>query len=93
MKGIRRLKRFWTVPLEPLACTVKVSLVKPVGVPAMVPVEELSDKPPGSPPLVTDQVQPVPHPAAARVCEYATPIVPCGRTPLVAIANGSTLMV
>ena len=46
---------------------VKVLLADPVLVPVIAPVEELSDNPPGSPPFGRDQVQPVPHPAAARV--------------------------
>src|ERR1039457_1193850 len=93
LDGTKRLNRFCTVPLEPLACTRKALSLRLVGVPEMAPVVELSDNPFGRTPLGLNQVQPVPHPGATSVCEYGMPIVPCGRTPPVVMANGSTLMV
>jgi hypothetical protein len=57
---------------EPESVTLKprVVLVGAAGVPAIVPVDALSDRPVGSVPAVNCQVYaPVP-PVAARVCEY-----------------------
>src|SRR5258708_1568249 len=65
-------------PVASVTVTVKFDDPIAVGVPAMAPDED-SVKPAGSDPEVTIHVSGATAPAAARVCEYATPMVPGGR--------------
>jgi hypothetical protein len=62
-----------------LACIVKVSLPDVVGVPVIVPVGALSERPPGRTPLMMLYVYGETPPDAVMVWEYATPTVAVGR--------------
>ena len=68
------------------AVTVKLDVPLVEGVPLIVPLGE-SDKPAGSLPSVTDQVNAVACCVAVNVCEYVTPITPFG-TDVVVILGG-----
>jgi hypothetical protein len=74
------------------ARTVNEATAAEVGVPVMAPVEELSDKPAGSDPEMTDQVKLDGLPVAAKLCEYAAPIVPPGNE-VVVMVGGVVVMV
>jgi hypothetical protein len=65
----------------PVSVTLKVSEAVPaaVGVPAMTPVEELSESPAGRVPDVMLQVSGDVPPLAANVCEYGVPTLPAAR--------------
>jgi len=67
---------FGATPFE--ACTVNEAAPIDVGVPVISPVEELSAKPLGKDPEMTDQVKLDGFPVATKVCEYAAPLVPPG---------------
>jgi len=79
----------------PLSLTVTLNEELPavVGVPPITPVEAFRDKPAGSEPLATVQLPygGVP-PAAASVCEYATPTSPLGSEAVV-ISGPATIVI
>jgi hypothetical protein len=62
------------VPWESVTRTVKFEVPAVVGVPEIVPVDELSDRPAGRLPEMTDQLYGVTPPVATSVWLYATPI-------------------
>jgi hypothetical protein len=64
-------------PLESVTRIVKLKTPGEVGVPLMAPLAKL--RPGGSDPEMSDHVYGRLPPAAAIVCEYATPTAPCGR--------------
>ncbi len=65
------------------ALTVNVEVPAIVGVPVIAPLEEFSVKPAGSVPDNTDHV--TPEVFAARVAEYAVPVVAAGRLVVVIV--------
>ena len=67
------------------ARTVNAPTDTNVGVPVIAPVEELSDKPVGKDPDMTAQVKLDGFPVAAKVCEYAPPVVPPGKEVVVIV--------
>ena len=69
-----------------VALTVKVEVPSTVGVPEIVP-DVLNVRPTGRVPLTTDQE--APETLAARVSEYAVPVVPEGRLSVVIVIVGA----
>src|SRR3954468_23502549 len=65
-------------PFPSVAVTVKLAVPAPVGVPEIAPLDELSDKPPGNEPTLTDHVNDPDPPEAANVALYPTPTSPPG---------------
>ena len=76
-------------------CTVKLAAPAVVGVPLIVPVVELSARPAGRAPPVTDQLYGLVPPVAVSVCEYGVLTVPLGSGDVVVIcrAEPAELMV
>ena len=71
------IAKFATAVVDKLSWTVaeKEKIPVAVGVPEICPLE-LSDRPLGSAPLVTDHVYGGAPPVACNVCEYVTPVSP-----------------
>ena len=68
-----------TALLLSVTLTVNANAPDDPAVPAIVPVEGLSDSPPGSEPEATDHEYGGVPPVAVNVCEYAAPVEPGGK--------------
>lgn len=79
----------WVVVVEPSdTCTVNDEVPLVEGVPEMRP-EALSPSPAGSVPAARDHEYEPDPPLAAKVCEYAVPIVPDGNVVVVIFSGGA----